>query len=78
MLRLAQVVHVFSLESYRSTAPVQCGLIQPPMAYACTVARKVSDWPKSYKLALHAFLWEHSYKGLKLAQLLGQLGVFFT
>jgi hypothetical protein len=22
----------------------------------------------------HAFLWEHSYKRLKLAQLLGQLG----
>jgi hypothetical protein len=29
------------------------------------------------KLA-YAFLWEHSYKRLKLAQLLGQLGVFLT
>ena len=29
------------------------------------------------KLA-HAFLWEHSYKKLKLAQLLGQLSVFLT
>ena len=26
----------------------------------------------------HAFLWKHSYKGLKLAQLLGQLGVLLT
>ena len=26
----------------------------------------------------HAFLWGHSYKKLKLAQLLGRLGVFFT
>ena len=25
-----------------------------------------------------AFLWERSYKGLELAQLLGQLGVFLT
>ena len=37
-------------------------------------ARKVLGWPKRCKLA-HAFLWEHSYKRLKLqAQLLGQLG----
>ena len=26
----------------------------------------------------HAFLWEYSYKGLELAQLLGRLGVFLT
>ena len=26
----------------------------------------------------HAFLWEYSYKRLKLAQLLGQLGVLLT
>ena len=40
------------------------------------VARKVR-WPKRYKLA-HALPWEYSYKGLRLAQLLGQLGVFLT
>ena len=34
-------------------------------------------WPKRCKLA-RAFLWEHSYKTLMLAQLLGQLGVFLT
>ena len=34
-------------------------------------------WPKKYKLA-HAFLWEYSDKRVKLAQLLGQLGVFLT
>ena len=34
-------------------------------------------WPKRCKLA-HAFLWEYSCKRLKLAQLLGQLGVFLT
>ena len=34
-------------------------------------------WPKKCKLA-HAFLWEHSDKMLKLAQLLGQLGVVLT
>ena len=34
-------------------------------------------WPKRCKLA-HAFLWEYRCKRLKLAQLLGQLGVFLT
>ena len=32
--------------------------------------RQVLGWPKRCKLA-RAFLWEHSYKWLKLAQLLG-------
>ena len=41
------------------------------------VARKLLGWPKRCKLA-HAFLWEHSYKRLKLAQLLGQLGVLLA
>jgi hypothetical protein len=40
-------------------------------------AREVSGWPKRCKLA-RAFLWGYSYKRLKLAQLLGQLGVFLT
>ena len=39
--------------------------------------RKVLGWPKRCELA-HAFRWEHSYKRLKLAQLLGQLGAFLT
>ena len=43
----------------------------------CPPVGKVLGWPKRCKLAL-AFMWEHSYKGLKLAQLLGQLGVFLT
>jgi hypothetical protein len=34
-------------------------------------------WPEICKLA-HAFLWEYSYKRLKLAQRLGQLDVFLT
>jgi hypothetical protein len=34
-------------------------------------------WPERYKLA-HGFLCEYSYQSLKLAQLLGQLGVFFA
>ena len=34
-------------------------------------------WPKGSQLA-HAFLWKCSHKGLQLAQLLGQLGVFLT
>jgi hypothetical protein len=43
-----------------------------------SVARRVlSSWSKRCKLA-HAFLWEYSYKRLKLAQLLSQLGVFLT
>jgi hypothetical protein len=37
----------------------------------------VLSWPKMCKLA-HAFLWVYRYKRLKLAQLLGQLGVFLT
>jgi hypothetical protein len=40
-------------------------------------ARTVLGWPKRRKLA-HAFLWKYSYKRLKLAQLLAQLGVFLT
>jgi hypothetical protein len=31
----------------------------------------MSGWPKISKLA-HAFLWEHSYERLQLAQFLGQ------
>ena len=46
-------------------------------AAAALRARKVLGWPKRRKLA-HAFLWEYSYKRLKLAQLLGQLGVLLT
>jgi hypothetical protein len=36
--------------------------------------------PKMQKMEVGpcAFLWERSYKGLELAQLLGQLGVFLT
>jgi hypothetical protein len=37
----------------------------------------VLGWSKRCKLA-RAFLWERRYKRLKLAQLLGQLGVFLT
>jgi hypothetical protein len=37
----------------------------------------VSGWPKRRKLA-HAFLREYSDERLKLAQLLGKLGVFLT
>jgi hypothetical protein len=37
----------------------------------------VLDWPNICKLA-HVFLREYSYKRLKLAQLLGQLGGFLT
>jgi hypothetical protein len=37
----------------------------------------VSGWPERCQLA-HAFLWQYSDKRLKLAQLLGQLGVFLT
>jgi hypothetical protein len=40
-------------------------------------ARKVSGWPKRSKLA-HAFLWGYSYKGMQLAQLLGQFDIFLT
>jgi hypothetical protein len=40
-------------------------------------ARKLLGWPKRCELA-HAFRWKYTYKKLKLAQLLGQLGVFLT
>ena len=39
--------------------------------------KKVLGWPKRRKLA-HTFLWGCGYKKLKLAQLLGQLGVFLA
>jgi hypothetical protein len=41
------------------------------------IARKVLGWSKRCKLA-HAFLWKYSYKRLKLAQVLGQPGIFLT
>ena len=44
---------------------------------ALAAARKVLGWPRRCKLA-HAFLRGYSDKKLKLAQLLGQLGVFLT
>ena len=50
---------------------------RPRAARSGTAARKVLGWPKICKLA-HAFLQEYSYKRLKLAQLLGQFGVFLT
>jgi hypothetical protein len=40
-------------------------------------ARKLSGWSRRCKPA-HAFRWEYSYEELKLAQLLGQLGVFLA
>ena len=39
--------------------------------------KKVLGWPNICQLA-HAFLWECGDKRLKLAQHLGQLGVFLT
>jgi hypothetical protein len=48
-----------------------------PKAAAYCSEEGVTGWPKRSKLA-QAFLWEYSDKRLKLAQLLGQLGVFLT
>ena len=48
-----------------------------PCSRGSPLARKVLGWPKQCKFA-HAFLWEYSYKRLKLARLLGKLGVFLT
>ena len=52
----------------------RCGVVLDGLRRA---ARKVLGWPRRCKLA-HEFLWEYSCKMLKLAQLLGQLGVFLT
>jgi hypothetical protein len=49
--------------------------ILPARGIAATKARKVLSWPRRYKLT-HACRWEYNYKRLKLAQLLGQLGIF--
>jgi hypothetical protein len=40
-------------------------------------ARKALGWPKKCKSPCTRE-WEHSYDRLKLAQLLGQLGIFLT
>ena len=48
-----------------------------PSFWLAWPVRKALGWPRRCKLA-HAFLWEYSYKRLKLAQLLGQLGVSLT
>jgi hypothetical protein len=49
--------------------PELCELVQNFTERARAQARKVLGWPRRCKLA-HAFLWEYSYKRLKLAQLL--------
>ncbi len=56
---------------------VSFGLRAMTMARAIWAAGKVPGWPKGCKLA-HTFLWEYSDNRMKLAQLLGQLGVFLT
>ena len=61
----------------RPVASVATSSAKPSWSLAGLRARKVLGWPKIRRLA-HAFLWEHSDKRLKLAQHLGQLGVFLT
>ena len=63
--------------SVRMTASPRAFLADPAHregVWRGAIARRVSGWPR----LAHAFLWEYSYRRLKLAQLLGQLGVFFT
>jgi hypothetical protein len=57
--------------------PIVCGDMNATEQARKAGASKVLGWPRRCKLA-HASLWERSCKGLKLAQLLGQLGVFLT
>ena len=59
--------------------PPQPALLHPAhlLVLPLLQATQVFGWPNRCKLA-HAFLWEYSYKRLKLDQLLGQHGVFLT
>jgi hypothetical protein len=57
--------------------PGRADLILDARRPALEAARKVSGWPRRCKLA-HTVRWERSYERLKLAQLLGQLGVFLA
>jgi hypothetical protein len=66
-----------ALRGDAASAPLQHGHARWQNAVCLAAARKVSGWPKRYKLA-HAFLWQYSHKKLKSAQLLGQVGVFLT
>jgi hypothetical protein len=55
---------------------------RPPFSHAICLTtscerEEVLGCPRKCKLA-HAFPWDYSDKGLELAQLLGQLGVFLT
>ena len=56
-----------------ASAAVPAALRTRAVCWMHTVARKLLGWPKISKLA-HTFLWEHSYKRLKMAE----LGVFLT
>jgi hypothetical protein len=60
-----------------SGSSIRCSAAATPAAMASSERGLVLGWPKRSKLA-HEFLWEHSWKRLKLAQLRGQLGVFLT
>ena len=57
--------------------PVRRHLQHRPAAGRAAQAREVLRLTQKMQVA-HTFLWECSYKGLKLAQLLGQLGVALT
>jgi hypothetical protein len=57
-----------------NTRKEHCGL---PCTKLYLISRKLVGWPKRSKLA-QAFRWEYNYKRLKLAQLLGQLGIILS
>ena len=64
--------------AHRPRAGCTCSSCRGARCSTRAWARKVLGWLKRRKLA-HAFLGrQYSYRGLKLAQLLDQLGVFLT
>ena len=75
-----------SVPATDALVPIDCSVVELPvsdllgdsdMNTRSLRASKVLGWPKICKLA-QTFLWEYSYKRLKLAQLLGQLGACLT
>ena len=71
--------HAWLAWKVRACAVAGPDILQPtPSLCSEKGVRSMLGWPNRCKRLAHPFLWEYSYARLKLAQLLGQLGVFHT
>ena len=69
-----QAGHVVNRDDFAKAAKMLAEQVGAPKRERCSLG-----CPKKRRKLAHTFLvWDYRYKRLKLAQLLGQLGVFLT